>query len=226
MEFSQTSTQQQSTVETSQSSSSSVTRQFLEAGETPTYRVEYTWYNFKARIYDDSKPGDEPIYIADFAKIRKPHAIYKRVDNGEVIGTGSLHLFSSIDADYEIHGRKDSLVAQKRFRIVYTHRSLAMSDTGDPVTITWTSDSGFKTWDFVCVDENQMPIAKFSANMWRAVKLGKIQFTGPKADSQALREELIVTGLTLVYHVMVRMSNVFGVVGAFSSSPGHDKKHT
>lgn len=203
---------------------STVESQLSSSSETPTYRVEYTWYNFKGRIYDDSKTGEEPLYIADFAKLRKPHAVYKRADNAQVIGTGTLHFFN-IDADYEIHGRRDTLVAQKRFRTVYTHRSLAMSDTDQPVTMTWTSDSGFKTWDFVCVDENQMPVARFSANFWRMVKAGKIEFTGPKADSQALREELIVAGLTLVYHMMVRMNNLLGLVGALCSSPGHDKKH-
>ncbi|RMJ28235.1 hypothetical protein PHISP_00867 [Aspergillus sp. HF37] len=215
MESSQTQTQQQSTAEASQ---------LCPSNETLiTYRVEYTWYNFKCRIYDDNKTGAEPLYIADFAKLRKPHAIYKRADNDQVIGTGTLHFFN-IDADYEIHGRRDTMVAQKRFSTVYTHRSFAMSDTDQPMTMTWTSDSGFKTWDFVCVDENQLPVARFSANFWRMVKVGKIEFMGPKADSQALREELIVAGITLVYHMMVRMNNLLGLVGALCSSPGHDKK--
>lgn len=195
----------------------------------PTYRVEYTWYNFKARIYDDNSPDNQnPLYIADFAKLRQPHAIYKRASSSEIIGTGTIHFFN-IDADVEVHGRRDKLVAQKRFRTIYNHRSVAMSEDDDkkPVTMTWTSDSGFKTWDFVCVDENQMPVARFSANIWRMVKLGRIEFVGRKAkESQALREELIVTGLTLVYHVMVRMSNVFGVLGALVASPGHDRKYS
>lgn len=223
MEPSQQPPKQQATVDAPELSASSTQRESLDTSKIPTYRVEYTWYNFKARIYDDNKPGEEPLYIADFAKLRQPHAIYKRADNAEVIGTGTLHFFN-IDAEYEMNGRKDSIVAQKRFRTIYTHRSLAMSDTDQPVTMTWTSDSGFKTWDFVCVDENMMPVAKFSANIWRMVKLGKIQFMGPKADNHALREELIVTGLTLVYHVMVRTNNLLGVVGALFASPGHDKK--
>lgn len=223
MESSKTTTKQQSTVE-GELSPSSTRRESPETNETPTYRVEYNWYNFKARIYDDNKPDSEPLYIGDFAKLRAPHGIYKRADDGKVIGTGTLH-FINIDAEYEVHGRKDTLVAQKRFRTIYTSRSLAMSDTDKPVTLTWTSDSGFKNWDFVCVDENMLPVAKFSTNIWRMVKLGKIQFMGPKADSQALREELIVAGLTLVYHMMVRMQNILGLVGAVFASPGHDKKY-
>lgn len=202
---------------------SQLSPQSPKTGETPTYRFEYTWYNFKGRIYDDTKPGEEPIYIADFAKLRRPHAIYKRVDDDKIIGTGTVHYFK-LDTEYESYGRKDTLVAQKRFRAIYTHRSPAMSDTEQPVTMTWTSESGFKEWDFVCVDENQMPVARFSMNPWRMAKMGTIEFTGPKADSQALREELIVAGITLAYHIMVRSSNFFSVAGALFASPGHDKE--
>lgn len=100
-----------------------------------------------------------------------------------------------------------------------------MSDTDKPVTLTWTSDSNFKTWDFVCVDEQQMPIAKFTANIWAMKKLGKIEFMGPKADREALRDEILVTGLTLVYCMTLRSSSIFSLFGAFFASPGHDKKY-
>jgi hypothetical protein len=61
--------------------------------------------------------------------------------------------------------------------------------------MTWTSSGGcFKTWDFVCMDEQQIPVAKFSANLWAIKKVGRIEFLGLKADSDAVRDEIVVTG--------------------------------
>ena len=73
------------------------------------------------------------------------------------------------------------------------------------------------------MDEQQMPVAKFSANAWAIKKVGKIEFPGPKADSDAVRDEIVVTGLMLFYCMLFRASNIFAFFGAIFSRPGHDK---
>lgn len=76
--------------------------------------------------------------------------------------------------------------------------------------MTWTSESDFKTWDFICLDPQQMPVAKFSANMWAWKKIGKVEFLKP-ANEQA-REEIVVMG------------NILSVFGAIFAKPAHQEK--
>lgn len=99
-------------------------------------------------------------------------------------------------------------MAQKRFRPVYTQRSLAMSDTEMPATLTWTINTDFMAWNFVCVDEQKMPVARFVVNNWGVKRLGRIEFMGPRANSEALREEIVVVGTTLAYWMFLRCRSV------------------
>ncbi|KAJ5748622.1 uncharacterized protein N7511_010318 [Penicillium nucicola] len=192
----------------------------------PTFQVDMTWKKFKAIISDINSPGKDPKYIVDFPWNLLPKSesmIVKRASDEEVVGTGKLSMVS-INANYKFHGQKGTLLAQKRWQTVYTHRSLNFSDTDTPVTMTWTSDCGFKTWDFICVDENQNPVARFCANQWAVSKVGKIEFDGPKAHSQAAQEEIFVVGLTLFYTMVLRATNILNFFGAIFARPGH-KEH-
>lgn len=110
----------------------------------------------------------------------------------------------------------------KRFKTEYSHLSNVYSETDEPATMTWTSKSDFKTWDFICLDPQQLPVAKFSANIWAVKKVGNIEFLGPKAGSEAAREEILVTGLTLFYCMMLRMNNVLSLFGAVFHRTSHD----
>ncbi|KAJ5467441.1 hypothetical protein N7475_005193 [Penicillium sp. IBT 31633x] len=195
--------------------------------KNPTFTVGFTWMKWKGSIRDANKPGSGPLYNIHFPfDVLSKSAltmIFKRASDDEVIGNGKLNVVS-IDANYELHGQKAQLLAQKRWRTVYTHRSLYFSDTNSPVTMTWTSNCGFKTWDFVCVDEQQMPVARFSANPWGVTKVGDIELVGSKANNRDAQEEIIVTGVTLFYCMLVRCNNIFNLFGAIVARPGH-KQH-
>lgn len=99
-----------------------------------------------------------------------------------------------------------------------------MPDADKPVTLTWTSGSDFKTWDFVCVDEHQMPVTRFVANVWAVKTVGRIEFLGSRAGSEALRDGIVVTGLTLIYCMALRSASLLSFFGVFFASPGYDKK--
>ena len=188
--------------------------------QNPTLQVDFTWLKWKAYISDVSTPSI-PLYTVDFKPYKKRCIIVKSADESTTIGTGTLHCFS-INPDYEIHGRKGTIKALKRWKTSYTHLShaLASSPDGPPATMTWTSSSDFKTWDFVCLDENQMPVAKYSANLWGLKKIGKIEFLGPNATSDAVRDEIIVTGLTLTYCMILRTTSLLSFFGAVIARPG------
>ncbi|KAJ5176080.1 uncharacterized protein N7482_001957 [Penicillium canariense] len=184
--------------------------------------VDFTWRKLKALITETNKPNASPLYTVDCNLITN-NLTFKSTADDRVVGTGSVHAFS-ISPDYQLHGVQGTLKAQRRLHTVYTHQSTTFSDTGAPVKMTWTSSCGFKAWDFVCVDENQEPVARFSANMWAVKKVGKIEMLGPKAFDDAARDEIVVVGFTLYYCWLLRVNNPLNLLGsAFLSKEKIDK---
>lgn len=189
-----------------------------------TLRIDFKWGKFKSLI-SDVQNSDKPLYKIKYKIFSQKQLVYMDATTDNVLGTGAIHMIN-IDADYECRGRRDTLVAQKRFKTSYTHRSgvLKRSD-GSPAVLNWTGDFGLITWNFVCVDEQQQPVAKFTANLWGIKKLGKIELMGPSARDEALRDEMVITGMTLAYCMITRANNIFSLVGAIFGDPGHDKKY-
>ncbi|CAG8072422.1 unnamed protein product [Penicillium nalgiovense] len=188
----------------------------------PRLSVDFGWRKFKSLISDENTPNADPLYILSYPLFKK-RLNFKRYSTGELFGVGSLNLVS-IDADYEVHGRKDQIIAQRRLKTSYAHRSTAASTTSKPVTLTWYSDSNFTKWDFICCDDQQLPVAKFTLNIWGVKKLGRIEFMGPMAYNQELQEEIVVTSLTLSYQMAVRTGNLLNLAGALIARPGHEPK--
>ncbi|KAJ5171971.1 hypothetical protein N7492_004564 [Penicillium capsulatum] len=188
----------------------------------PRLRLDFQWRKWRTYISNENEK-DKPRYTLHY-KLLAPQLRFRNNVNNEIIGNGILHFFS-IDADWDLYGRQDIMVAQKRWKCIYSFRSMALSTDGQPVTLNWVSESGFKTWDFVCVDPNQMPLARFTANTFGLKHLATIEFTGPVANSQLFQEEIMVTGVTLAYCAAVRFSSLSGVVNSLASDPGHDKKY-
>ncbi|KAL8682711.1 MAG: hypothetical protein Q9224_006751, partial [Gallowayella concinna] len=190
-----------------------------DSTENTTLQVDFTWRKGKAYISTLSNPSD-PIYIVHYQAWKCPHIIVKSATSDATVGSGTLQAVS-INAKFQVQGRKGTLKALKRWQTAYTHLSYALADNPDsPTVVTWASSSGFKTWDFICLDEQQMPVAKFSANWWSLKKIGKIEFLGPKANSTALRDEIVVTGLTLLYCMLLRTNSLLSFFGAIFARPG------
>lgn len=189
----------------------------------PRLSVDFGWRKFKSLLSDENTPEAEPLYILEYSFVKK-RLKFKRYSTGEVFGLGDINVVS-IDADYEVHGRKDQLVAQSRLKTSYAHRSTAASTADKPVTLTWSSDSNLKTWDFVCCDEQQLPVAKITVNIWGLKKIAQIEFMGMAEQNLELQEELVVTSLTLTYQMALRTGNIFNLVGALFASPGHEPKN-
>lgn len=188
----------------------------IEASQSQALLVDMAWKKFKFLVKDANNPEASPLYNVGFQMVMAPHLRFKAIEsNGEEreIGTGTVHTFS-ISPEYELHGRQDTLKAQKRFRTHYSHMSTVFSDTQEPVKMTWTSNTDFKGWDFVCVDHNQIPVAKFSSNLWAIKKFGKIELLGPKALDPAARDEIVVVGITLFYCMYLRVNNPFNLLGS------------
>ncbi|KAL8924241.1 MAG: hypothetical protein Q9172_002781 [Xanthocarpia lactea] len=187
-----------------------------------TLQLDWSWKKWQSRVSLVSEPS-HPIYIIHYNTWRSPHIIVKSASSDTTIGTGTLHAIS-INADYTIHGQKGKLKALKRWKTEYTHLSDAYATGSSPATMRWTSSCNFRTWDFVCLDEQQMPVAKVSANWWGLKNTANIEFLGPKATSEAARDEIVVTGLTLFYCMVLRINNLGSLFGAFFARPGPIKE--
>ncbi|KAJ5232299.1 hypothetical protein N7468_005255 [Penicillium chermesinum] len=203
-----------------------------------TLAMNFAWRKFKSSISDTRSP-DKPLYIISYKIFPKLKFIFRKAsrddgsdgnteDDGksddDVVGTGMVNNIS-IDSSYTCHGRKDQLVAQRRFHTSYTHRSAALAENGKPKVVTWSGDCGLTKWDFVCVDENQVPLAKFTANLWGLKKIGKVELMGPRANDPAFRDEMVITGIVVGYTMVWRANNIFQLFGALFGKPGHDKEY-
>lgn len=190
--------------------------------QSRTLAVDFTWRKLRTLITDTNESNPTPLYTVD-CNIITNNLTFKTPQNDQIIGTGDVHAIS-ISPDYQLHGVKGTLKAQKRLRTVYTHMSTTFSTTGAPAKMTWMSKSGFKTWDFICVDEQQQPVARFSANMWAIKKVGKIELLGSKALEEAARDEIVVVGFTLYYCWVLRVNNPLNLLGsAFLSKEKPEK---
>ncbi|KAK2788896.1 hypothetical protein FQN51_002849 [Onygenales sp. PD_10] len=191
-----------------------------------TLKVDFSWGKFKFLVTDQSDPNSTPVYVVDHS-LKKPQLVFR---HGSATATpfamGTVNAVS-INANCEIHGRPVKLKALKRFKTEYTHLSTAYSikEAGSPVAMTWTSSSGFKNWDFVCQDEGKIPVAKFSANPWALKKMANITYMGASVAnggtvSDAMRDEIAVTGLTLYTCMAIRINSPLSFIGAIIARPG------
>ncbi|KAF5533749.1 hypothetical protein FNAPI_12580 [Fusarium napiforme] len=170
------------------------------------YEVDFKWKKMKALVSekDPQTNTSTPKYIVDYHAFKCTALVFHPYDDPEaVIGTGAIK-------------------ALKRFMTSYTHLSYNYSDSpdGTPAAMTWTSGSSFKTWDFICLDEQESAVAKFSANCWSLNNIGCVEFLGPKANDPAAREEILVTGMTLFYQMVLRATNFLNFGGAIFARAG------
>ncbi|OJJ50149.1 hypothetical protein ASPZODRAFT_128768 [Penicilliopsis zonata CBS 506.65] len=163
-------------------------------------QVNFSWRKDEVSISHE----DQVIYTVS-NHLKAPHLrFYKETKGGNkndgMIGTSTFHLLSS-SPEFTHHGRHGKLQSTSRWKMAYTHESYYLDSTHNhPTTMTWTSESGFKTWDFICLDERKQAVARFSANPWGIKKLGKIEFC---IEDPLAREELILVGVTLYYCVLL-----------------------
>jgi hypothetical protein len=192
------------------------------SSENSILKVDFSWKKFKLLLSREDDPEAEGVYIVA-CNLFKPHIVFTSTVDDAVFGTSNLHLVS-INSKCEVSGQPITLQATKRFQTRYSHLSPAFSATSTPVRMTWTTNVDFKTWEFICLDDQQTPVAKLSANIWAVKKVARFEFMGPMATNEVARRELVVMGITLFYLMLYRMNNVFSLFGAVFSRPGREKK--
>lgn len=186
-----------------------------------TLHVKYeNWKQNSARVLDSDKTN---VLYTSTSKLRKPHMTFRswpannpgqdREDEGTIVGTVTFPLFH-VQVDTVVHDRPISLRPKSKwsFKPKWAYSSPAFDDA----TLTWQSRCGFKTFDFVLLDENQLPLAKFSSNdswtKWK--KVGDIEICDPQAASSEKLDEIVVVGLALVEYLLIQVRGATAAAAA------------
>ena len=84
------------------------------------------------------------------------------------------------------------------FKSGYSYTSPAMHNS----IVYWKRDGTLKFGDMVCLDEKEMPIARFEASHFSMRDRGRLELVGmgPAAQGGAAMDEIVVTGLALAEH--------------------------
>ena len=195
--------------------------QHVDTPKGLTLQVDFAWSKFRNTISEKSSTGQlTPVYIQHF-RPTKPQLRFDSADTNTQFATGTIKTIS-IAADCVIHGITVPLKPLKRWKTQYNYLSTTLSPNGStPAPVTWITNSSLKIWDFICLDANQLPIAKFSVNIWALKQVGNFHFDKSAAEvSRAVRDEVVVMGLTLFYVMAVRMNNPLHLLGSAFAKPG------
>lgn len=194
------------------------------AAENLKLQVEFSWSQFSSSIYQISDKSSLPIYKLSY-RFTSPQLIFKSAENDSKIATGSLHAVS-IHGDCDIRGRHVTLQPRKRLKTEYGYLSQAFSDGQELKSMTWTGSCGLKTWDFICLDPQQNAVAKATLNIWGLKKIAQIEFqTAAGSVTEEMRDEIVVTGITLIYIMSIRINNPLSLVGSAIAHPNRGVEH-
>lgn len=191
--------------------------------DTPTgltLQVDFAWSKFVNTVSEKDGDNLTPVYIQHF-RPTKPQLRFDSAPDNVNIASGTINNVS-ISAECTIRSQNITLKPLKRWKTQYNYLSTALSpDPNTPAPISWIANSSLKIWDFVCLDANQMPIAKFSVNWWAVKQVGNFHFEKSKdAVTREARDEIVVTGITLLYVMVTRINNPLNLLGAAFAKPG------
>ena len=182
-------------------------------------QVDFEWSKFRNTISEKNGQQLHPLFIQHFRK-SKLHLNFESVADGSEIATSVMHTFN-IHAECMIRGQEIKIQPLSRLKTRYNYLSHTLSPSAEPVPITWVTETSKKIWDFVCLDANQLPLAKFSVNIWALKEVGNFHFEKPKDEiSDAVRDEIIIAGMTIFYVMVVRMNNPLNLLGAAFAKTG------
>ncbi|KAF2422979.1 hypothetical protein EJ08DRAFT_596495 [Tothia fuscella] len=188
-----------------------------------TLQVDFAWLKMRSLITRANDPTNTPLYTIT-NKALAPHLVFRKGSDtkSQPFGTGTLHPVT-IHADCTLNTHAMKVKALKRWQTSYTHLSHSFAPRGSntPMEMTWTSTSDWKNWDFICLNDKQEAVAKFVGNIWGLKRIGWIEFMGEEGEvTEEMRDEIVVTGLTLFYQMVLRASNFLNFVGAVFAKPG------
>lgn len=208
-----------------------------------TLQVNFSWRKYTTIITETG--SDIPLYFAKYNPITMKtvfktgqaaaklmasdtdaDSINLEAENDDVIGNSRVKVFH-IDCPTTVRGRSVALSAASRIMTRYNYSSLAFaSDPLKPAVMTWKCNSKIKVFDFDLLDEQEQTVARYNTKYLGVKKYATIELFGPNAWDSLATEEVIVTGLTMYFCMIYRVSSPVPLVGALVSRGGKDFKVT
>lgn len=183
--------------------------------------VDFSWRKFNTLITDATT--GTPLFKVKYS-LNKPQIKFISAVDDTILGNGTVNEIS-INAECELHGREVKLKALNRFKSRYGYLSRGFAaDPVYPTEMTWTGRWGMKLLDLVCVNDKQEAVAKLSCNLWGMKRIATIEFADGVAFTQAAKDEIVVTGLTIMYVLAARSGSLGNLFGALFARPGPIKK--
>ena len=154
-----------------------------------TLHIMYeNWCMNGIRIHDTDK---STLLYTLKRHLRTPHLTLESASSAATVGTAILHFHTS-RVDITVNEAAVSMTSHGFWQKSYKWSSPAL----EGATVTWKCNNS--NLDLVCVDEQEIAIARFRYSNWSLKKCGSFEILGPKAGTVQLTEEMLVTGLALL----------------------------
>jgi hypothetical protein len=158
--------------------------------------VNFLWTKFRNEICVEAPDGSlTPLYTMHFRN-SKSQLLFERAADKTHIATSTLHLLSA-DGDCIINGQETKLKLREGSTAEHNYTSHAL----DGVPVSWVAHVHFKEHTWVCTNAaTQEPIARFSIHPWHMKQIADFYFEKSAEElDERLRDEVVVTGLTILY---------------------------
>ncbi|KAL9131000.1 MAG: hypothetical protein Q9217_000942 [Psora testacea] len=161
-----------------------------------------------SRIVDCDKRT--PLYMVEVHCISRPHVIVRSASNPDtLVGTAKFRKIS-LGIDVVVHGHPITLEPRGIFKSGHKYRSPAANGAQR----YWKSEGVFSGGDMICLDENEMPVARFDVSNWSVRKKGKLELVGHGVTENGLgMDETVMAGVALMELRKRRNGNSGGVDG-------------
>ena len=131
-----------------------------------------------------------PLYTIELHSVTKPHVIIRSASTSAMVGTARFRSLAK-RIELEIHGQAVNMEFRGVFKSGLTYRSPAFNGA----TLTWKKN-GMGSSDMVCVDEKELPIAKYEKKNWSMKQRGTLDLMGMAQGSPAM-DEIVITAMAM-----------------------------
>lgn len=166
-----------------------------------------SWISSGGKIYDT----DKSTCLYDYTlKCRKPQVTIRNHDSGNEVGklefsTWTRKMHAEVDGtDFDLTNR--ALKSWKSCDVEYQSQAFGQK-------MTWKRSTIWVLVTITLLDENQLPIAKFTPVTARK-KLGRIEFMGDRELTQEQIDEVVFTGMSVMQDTYFWTTQNAGVVAA------------
>ena len=160
--------------------------------------VDYKWKKLQNVLRESSDTTTEPLYVIKYNFIRSPNMVFSIQPEDRIIGTSTLKP-TKLPERCILNDKPLDLTrigAGLASKFEYSSQILTNA-SGGSMKMTWISASAWAERELHCLDEQSNGVARFLVDTWNFKRAGVIEFLNRSSVSDALRDEIVVTAMTL-----------------------------